>query len=35
METLATIIPLIGQNMYMNELDIKNAYYSIPIYEPQ
>ena len=35
METLATIIQLIGPNMYMNELDIKNTYYSIPIYEPQ
>ena len=35
MEILVTIIQLIGPNMYMNELDIKNAYYSILIYEPQ
>ena len=33
METLATIIQLIRPNMYMAKLDIKDAYYSIPIYE--
>ena len=33
METLATIIQLIMPNMYMAKLDIKDAYYSIPIYE--
>ena len=33
MEILATIIELITTNMYMAKLDIKDAYYSIPIYE--
>ena len=32
METLATIIQFIRPNMYMAKLDIKDAYYSIPIY---
>ena len=34
METLATIIQFIRPNTYMAKLDIKDAYYSIPIYEP-
>ena len=34
METLTTIIQLIRPNMYMAQLEIKDAYYSIPIYEP-
>ena len=34
METLATIIQLIRPSMYMAKLDIKDTYYSIPIYEP-
>ena len=34
METLATTIQLIRPNIYMAKLDIKDAYYSIPIYEP-
>ena len=34
METLATIVQLIGPNMYMAKLDIKDIYYSIPIYGP-
>ena len=35
METLATIIQLIRPNVYMAKLDIKDAYYSIPNYEPE
>ena len=34
METLATIIQLKRPTMYMSKLDIKDAYFSIPIYEP-
>ena len=34
METLATIIQLIRQNMYMTELNIKDVYYNTPIDEP-
>ena len=34
METLATIIKFIRPNMYMAKLEIKDTYYSIPIYEP-
>ena len=34
METLGTIIQPIRSNMYMAKLDIKDANYSIPIYEP-
>ena len=33
-ETLATVIQFIGPNTYMAKLDIKDAYYSIRIYEP-
>ena len=33
METLTTIIQFIRPNMYMAELDIKDACYSIPIYK--
>ena len=33
METLTTIIQLIRPNMYMAELDIKDACYSVPIYK--
>ena len=33
METLATIIQFIRPNMYMAELDIKDTYCSIPVYE--
>ena len=34
METLFTIMQFIRPNMYMAKFDIKDAYYSIPIYEP-
>ena len=34
METLATIIQLIRPSMHMAKLDIKDTYYSIPIYGP-
>ena len=34
METLATIIQLIRPNMFMAKLEIKDTYYSIPIYKP-
>ena len=33
MQTLASILCLIRPNMYMAKLDIKDAYYSIPIHE--
>ena len=34
METLATFIQLIRPSMHMAKLDIKDTYYSIPIYGP-
>ena len=34
MEALFTIMQFIRPNMYMAKFDIKDAYYSIPIYEP-
>ena len=34
METISTVLCLISPNAYMAKLDIKDAYYSIPIYKP-
>ena len=34
METLDTIVQLFKRGVFMSKLDIKDAYYSIPIYKP-
>ena len=34
METIGTIVQLVKPGIFMSKLDIKDGYFSIPIYEP-
>ena len=34
MESISNVISLISKNMYMASIDIRDAFYSVPIYEP-